>query len=256
MRPQLKQTKNYEMFQLHQYNRDVKKIEKLKKSMRKYGFRPHKSIDVIPNGGAKLTVTDGHNRLVAASELGLPVWYTIAEDSGMSIQEEQETTRPWSMEDYLISFARNGYPAYVAVKKYVEETGVPLGHAISLLAGESAGSGNKNKAFKAGTYRLGDQRHATAVKDIVNSMKKAGISFASNSFFIQALSKVLWVETFSPSRFKSKIKSHKNLFEKQPNVQSYLEEIEKIYNRQSKDRQPLAFLAEEKSKERHLSFGR
>lgn len=224
--------------------------------MMKYGFRPHKSIDVIPNDGDRFTVTDGHNRLVAASELGIPVWYTLAEDVGMPIQEEQDTTRPWSMEDYLVSYARNGLPAYIAVKKYMQETGIPLGHAVSILAGESAGSGNKTTAFKAGTYKIGNTRHADTIKDIVLCMKKAGISFATNSFFIQALSKVLWVDEFSPSRFKSKIKSHKNLFEKQPNVQAYLEEIEKIYNRQSKDRQPLAFLAEEKSKKRHLSFGK
>jgi len=255
MRPILSQTKNYDLFKLHECNRDIEKLEKLKKSMKKYGFRPHKSIDVVKNGDGKLVVTDGHHRVIVASELNLPVWYTLAEDSGMTIQEEQETTIPWSIKSYLTSYTRQGISAYIAVKKYVKETNIPLGHAVSILAGESAGSGNKNKMFKAGVYRLGDQKHANDIKNIVLYMKKHNIEFATNSFFLQALSKVLRVDVFSPARFKSKIVSHKNLFEKQPNVQLYLIEIEKIYNRQSQDKIPLAFLAGEKSRERHLNFG-
>lgn len=255
MQPVLKQTKNYGMFELHKFNRDIRGIDRLKKSMRKYGFIPHKSISCIKNGSGKLIVADGHHRLIAAKELDIPVWYTLADDSGMTIQEEQVTTRSWDLKDFLTSYVRNGIASYIAVEKYIEDTGIPLGLTISILAGESAGSGNKVNAFKSGSYVLGDQNHANQIKSIVATMKKSGISYATNAFFIQALSKVLWVDSFSITRFKSKIKSHAQHFEKQPNVQAYLEEIERIYNRQSTSRLPLAFLATEKSKERHLTFG-
>jgi len=255
MKPQLLSTHNYDLFKLNELNRDIKKIENLKQSMKRYGFRPHKSIDVIKTGSLKLIVTDGHHRLVAASELGLAIWYTVADNCGMTIQEEQSTTKTWSLVDYLISYTRLGKPAYLKVKEYIEETGIPLVLAISILAGESAGSGNKRRSFKSGLYKIGEQTQADDIKDIVNTTKAIKLKFATNSFFVQAISKCLWVDAFSASKFKEKIKKNKNLFEKQPDVNAYLAEIEKIYNRGCQDRIPLAFLSVQKSKERKRLFG-
>lgn len=256
MNPVLRQTQNYALFELHRFNRDIRGIQPLVNSMKKYGFLPHKSISCIKNGSGKLVVTDGHHRLAAAKELEIPVWYTLAENVGISIQEEQVSTRAWDLLDYLTSYVRNGAPAYIAVQQYVEETGIPLGLSISLLAGESAGSGNKAGVFKSGRYALGDQAHANIIKSIVLHMKAAGINYSSNSFFVQALSKALFVPDFSPVRFMEKVSSHAALFEKQPNVQSYLEMIETIYNRQSRNKVPVAFLAVEESKRRKDNFGR
>ncbi len=256
MKPELKQTDNYRIFELHRHNRDIKNIAPLVSSMKKYGFLPHKSISCVKNGNGKLIVTDGHHRLAAAESLGIPVWYTLADKSEMTIQEEQRTVRPWNLSDYLASYCRNGIPAYAAVKRYVDETGIALQDAISLLGGESAGSHNKVGQFKCGTYTLGDQTRANAVKSIVFHMKNCGIALASNSYFVQALSRMLWIEEFSIRRFKEKVSSHAALFEKQPNMGGYMEEIEKIYNRKSKDKVPLVFIAEEKSRKRQESFGK
>jgi hypothetical protein len=124
------------------------------------------------------------------------------------------------------------------------------------MGGESAGSSNKLNAFKDGKYKLGDTTHANQVKAIVLHMKKCGIPFATNTLFVQALSKILRVEGFSVSKFKEKISTHAASFEKQSSLESYLDAIEAIYNRASRDRLPLAFLAKEKAKERKMYFGK
>lgn len=261
MTPVLKQTDNYGIFELHQFNRDIRqeRLDRLIKQMKKVGFRPHRAISVIKNKNGKLTVIDGHHRLTAAMELGIPVWYMLADDVGISIQDDQSATFYWDLNDYLGSYAKDthhGYHPYRAIRSYMQETGIPLALAIALLAGASAGSGNYVKAFKDGRYTLGNQLHADQVKTIVVHMKKLGIEFAGNSFFIQALSKALRVESFSVSRFKNKISSNTAIFQKQPNVQAYLVLIEKIYNRGSHEKIPVAFLANEVAKERKASFGR
>lgn len=256
MDPQLKQTKNYELFRLHPWNRDVRKINKLIKSMKKYGFRPHDAISCVKNGNDnKLVVMAGHHRLEVAKALNLPVWYILADPDDMTIQEAEETRRAWDLKDYLTSFVKNGLEPYIAIDRYVNKTGIPLGLAIALLAGDSSGSGNRTLAFKRGLYKLGDQQRANDIMTLVLFLRDSGFPFAANSFLVRALSKMLWVKEFSISRFKQKIKAHGSMFEHQANVQGYLAEIEKIYNRQSKDRIPLVFLAEEVGRERQATFG-
>jgi hypothetical protein len=75
-----------------------------------------------------------------------------------------------------------------------------------------------------------------------------------HSLFVQALSKALWVEDFDISRFKKKIGSHSHRMQKQHNMDSYLDEIERIYNYQSQDKQPIVFLANKKAKQRKVAF--
>lgn len=244
----VKETNKYHLFELHELNRDINKTDRLEESMRKHGWIDAYPMHVVRNGSDKMKIKDGHNRFQAAIRLGIPVKYVVCDDSA-TIWELQRPTCHWTPQHYLQSYVRAGRPAYIAVDRYVNDTGISLGHSISMLAGESAGSNNKMASFKAGTYRLSDPTHANQVKAIVLHMKKCGIKFATNSYFIQALSKVLWIDGFSVSKFKDKISAHAEHFEKQPNVEAYLYLIESIYNRQQRQNKlPVAFLASEASR--------
>ena len=243
-------TKKYDLFELHEFNRDVTRVEKLELSMSKYGWLDPYPMHVVRNGGKKLIIKDGHHRFEVAKKLSLPVKYVICNDNRISIHELQKTTNTWNLKDYLVSYIRTGNPEYIAVKEYVDETGIPVNIAISLVGGESSGSHNFVNAFKDGRYKIGNQLHANQIKNIIFHIKKVGVAFATSALFLQALSKVLRVKEVDMERLKSKISVHSSYFERQPNVESYLDAIEAIYNRQSKDRVPVAFLAKEKAKER------
>lgn len=255
MKYEVKSTTNYGLFELAELNRDVEAFKKVEKSMAAFGWIPAYPMHVMKGGNGKYQIKAGHHRFLAAKKLGIPVMYVVCNDPA-TIHDLEAATVPWSMKHYMQSYVRMGTPQYIAVKEYIEETGVPLGIAVSLLAGESAGSGNKTDAFKRGVYKLGDPTHANQVKAVILHMKKCGIPFASNSLFVQALSKVLRVDTVDINRLKSKIGTHAAHFEKQPTLQKYLEAIEAIYNRRSNAKAPLAFLANEKAKMRHLTFGK
>jgi hypothetical protein len=265
--PYLAQTDDYELFELHPQNRDIHpgNFERITKSMKKIGFSPHEAIGVVPGDNGKFVIIRGHHRFMAAMGLGIPIWYIFAEDYGLTLPEGEKYKKPWDLRDWLLTYVRIAAKtdnfaeedaAYLQIYKYKEETGIPLGLTVSLLAGNSAGSTNKIEAFKDGRFRLGPQKHADDVKRIVMQLKYQKIVFAAQSYFVQALSKALMLDEFSTSQFMQKASSYKFLLEKQPNVDSYLDMIEKVYNWKSRNKVPIAFLAREQAKMRREHFGR
>jgi hypothetical protein len=248
---QIMETNNYSKFVLTDFNRDVRNAYKLRASMMKYGFIPAYAIHVTKELDGKLRIKEGHHRFRVAMELGLPIYYIICNYEA-SIQETAESTRPWDLKDYLISWARLGKEAYVAVKEYWEETCIPLNHCIAMLGGHSASSDGFRHLFKKGRYRLGDPSHAAIVKDLVLHCKKHGIKWAANCLFVQALSRIAWAEGFDPFILKRRISANHNLMEKKACMKDYVIMLDEIYNYKSRVKIPLAFNAEKAARERNV----
>jgi hypothetical protein len=238
------ETNNYAKFELLLFNRDVGKTKALEASMRKYGFIPAHAIHVVRQSNGKFYIKEGHHRFHVARSLGINIFYVERHDQ-MSIFEAETAKTNWTLQDYLDAYTRMGKEAYLAVKEYRERTGIGLSDAISMLAGDSAGSGNWNPRFKQGTFRLGDPSNSAVVADIVLHCAKLGIAWARHPLFVQAISKVAWVKDFDPATMKNKISVHLHHMRKQPTKQDYINMLEEIYNRQSRVKKPLAFLAEE-----------
>jgi len=249
------ETSNYDLFILHDVNRSTerpkgrKKIEKIKRLMRKSGFKDGYPLICIKNGG-KLKIKAGHHRFVAAKELGIAVKYVIDVDD-ISIYEYEDATGVWDPEDFHYSYVKRGFDQYIIVDKFKNKTGLPLGSCIGLLGGGLASSNNKGKAYKAGTYKVTNTDLANAVGDIVLYLKSIGIPWAANSLLVNAIAKVLFVPQVDFTFLKKKLKSGKELIRKQPNIASYLSMIEEIYNHRNRNtKMPLAFLADEEARKR------
>jgi len=232
------------------FNRDVKKTKRLEKSMLKHGWIDACPLHVIRNGSDKLKIKQGHHRFIAAQKIGIPIKYVECVDDA-TIYELEATTIRWSMEDYLTSHCRTGKKEYLKVRQYCDETGIGLNQAFSMLAGHAAGSGNFQREFKEGDYKVkGTSDHAGIVKDIVLCIKKYGVPFYNTSLLVKAISKIVWVTELSLPQLKSKIKLFPYLFEKKANLDQYLDLLEEVYNRQSRIKLPLKFLALEEAKRR------
>lgn len=250
----LQESKNYEMFELLDFNRDVKKTKRLEASMKEYGFRGSTPLEVIRGGNGKLKIRQGHHRFYVARKLGIPVKYVVMEDD-ISIYQIESTVVSWNMRDYLESHCRAGLPEYLKIREYCDETGISVGHAVAMLGGNSAGTSNFSEKFKTGSYIINTQsQHANIVKEIILYMKKCNIEFYNTSSLVAAVSKVVFVKDFNPSHMKTKIKNFSGFISKKANVDQYLTMLEDIYNRQSREKIPLKFLADAISKERHLKL--
>jgi hypothetical protein len=247
----LYKTTDYTVFEMHEFNRDVNKTKDLERSMKAHGFIPAYPLHVVRNGGGQLKVKAGHHRLTVAQRLNIPVYYVVCDDAA-SIHELEKGTVGWSMSDYLTSYCRVGLPDYLEVRRYCAETGISITQAISMLGGQAAGSGNLNNLFKDGKFKIKSRTHADQVAEIVLHMKSCGVSFCNYRSLVAAISKALYVPEVNAKQFMMKIKSHTYLITKQPNVQEYLKVLEELYNRQSKEKIPVAFLADEMAKSRNL----
>lgn len=252
MSQKILETNNYSRFELSPFNRDIGKLDSLYLSMKMFGFLSGFPVIVkrLPNG--KLMILFGHHRFMAAKNLGLSIKY-VEERQKLDPYIVEQAGRIWEMKDWLTSRRSNDQGPYIEVQKYHLETGIPLHCCISMLAGDSAGSGNHSKLFKSGKYKLGDPKNANIVKDIVLHLKSIGIAWATNRSFVDAISKVAWVDIFNPAVFKKKTSNHRQLLQKQASKQAYVEMIDTIYNFGSRQKIPLAFLADKKAKERNVA---
>ncbi len=219
--------------------------------MQKYGWIDAYPLHVIRQEDGRLQIKDGHHRFYVAHKLRIPVKYVECKDE-ITMAEMVRATVPWSMKDYLVSFVRCGKAAYVVVSNYHKKTGIGLNACISMLAGDSAGSGNWGKQFKDGTYRLGDPVHADIVGSIVLHCKKCGFLWWKHPLFVQAVSKIAWAEGFDPTVLESKIITYSEHLKKQASKQDYIEMLDSIYNRASRTKVPLAFNAEQAARKRNV----
>jgi len=246
----IQQSKNYDKFILNEFNRDVKDTSALEKSMQKHGW-----IDAYPmhvtDGGGFYIIIGGHNRFEAAKKIGIPAKFVVCEDSA-TIPELEDPTKQWSMTDYLTSHARTGNQNYIHVQEYMWKTGFPISLCVAVCAGRAATAFNMHltKRFKIGTYKIGNQDHADMLYSISLELSKIGVDFFRNSIFIKAVSKCVFVPEFDVKIFLKKSKKHKHLFEKKPTIDGYVDLIDQIYNRGSRNQIPLSFLANKYSKER------
>jgi len=253
-KPTLRSTRDYSLFEPHPYNRDVTKTKVLELSMDEYGFDDGLPIRCVRNGNGKLKITHGHHRFHVARQKGLPVWFIVASND-IPLFESEASAHAWNVQDFTVARARAGERPAEAVLKYHEQTGIPLNACISLVGGEGASSGNKPKQMKTGQFKVGDRTHAAAVAEIVAHCKTCGVSFATSSYFVKAVSKCLFVPDFDAELFMHKVSVHSELMEPRRGVDDYLELMELIYNRQAKRKMPLAFMAREVSANRKETFG-
>jgi hypothetical protein len=243
-------TKNYSLFELCEFNRDVVKTKNLMALMKEQGWIDAYPMHVIRNGNGKLRIKAGHHRFEVARILGIAVKYVVCEDTA-TIHQLEGATVPWTLKHYFMSFSRQGRPEYLAVKEYMERTGISLGQAVSLLGGESAGSANRNRAFKDGEYRLADDRsHADAVAEIIIACRSCNAPCATARDFVHAVSRVLFVPEFDIQTFICRARTNASLLTKQVGVDAYGDLIEYVYNYRSPHKVALAFPAKQLAKAR------
>jgi len=257
-KPALRVSRDYGMFEMADINRDLHDDRLLRDSMKRHGFMPSSPIHCIRGANGKLKIVRGHNRFDMAKRLGLQLWY-IVDPSNTDIYDlEGATSSRWSIEDFLSSRANSGNKHCQQVLAFRRQHKLPQGVAISLLAGESAGSGNAIRRVKDGTFKIAtDLSHAELVADLVDFCRTVGIDCASRSAFVSALSLMARVPEFDPQIFKRRIAKAPSLVIKQTSKKDYMTVIEDVYNYGAKGRRvPLAFKAVEIARVRKETFGR
>lgn len=114
---QVLKTTKYSMFKRLEGNRDVKCVKKIIDSINKVGYIPN---PIIVN--QYYEVIDGQNRLQAAKELNLPVFYYIVKDIGINEARSMNLGRTnWKPIDYIRSYAESGSASYQMLLDLIEK---------------------------------------------------------------------------------------------------------------------------------------
>lgn len=255
-KPKLACTRDYSIFEMHPCNRPLHEDERLVSSMQRAGFMPSSPVQCVRNGNGKLKIIRGHHRLDVAKRLKLPVWY-IVDDTKIDIFDLEGGRQAWTAHDFLVARARDGHADCARVVDFKNKHGLTLGAAASLMGGESAGSSNKIRAIKNGTFKLaGDLTHANSVVDVVGFCRGLNIAGAGSSAFVAAVSMCLQVREFDVNVFKHRARLNGAIVRKRGTKDECLDELDALYNYGAKTaRLPLAFKAKELSRSRRESFG-
>jgi hypothetical protein len=185
------------------------------------------------------------------------VYYVIDNTPNFDLIDGETPRQIWSLSDFTYARAREGNKDYAFLLEFQKRHNLPLKAAASLVAGESAGSGNKAKAIKAGTFKVGDMGHADAVVKITDLCREFQIEFATSAAFVAAVSKALRIPSFEVDIFCSRLRMWPALMRKRGKVEEYLEEIETLYNRLARGKRlAVKFEAIRVARERHETFGR
>jgi hypothetical protein len=252
MESKLLHTSNYAMFVVGSFNRDVRKTGRLMQSMKLHGFIPAYPIHCKVRDDGRLEIKAGHHRFEVAKTLGIHVYYVVTDDAA-TIPELERATVQWRMADYVNSHARAGDIDANTIAAFAKETGISTVAIASVLAGQLASNHNVNDQVKDGTFTVNPEGRKRMLKiaNVVKACAAAGIGFASKRSFVNALSKMCFIEEFDPTVLIHKAEHSPHLFQNCATEEMFLDMIERVHNHARSVKQPLAFMAREAAKRRN-----
>lgn len=240
------QTTEYGMLRLHPRNRLVRDIEKdgfqprkdLMESMREKGFMVERPILVYLNPETELmTIVDGHNRLVAAMSLGIPVYYQVG--TGI-IKDPTDIPEPkaWKILDRVRAEAVNGNPHYAELLEFHRNEHIPLQQAAQAMRGGVDGA---VKLLVGGNFTITDRFMPQNLVAVLGHFP-ANAKWARSASSVKAVIACLRVKELSLPQLMSRLDANPELLEKRNGTPGYLSQLETVYNRRSKEEQKIALV--------------
>lgn len=253
MAAKLQSTKDYSLFRMTPFNRDLGSLKKLIASMRNHGWIDAYPMHVVREDG-HLTIKGGHHRFEAAKTLGIPVKYVVCSDEA-SIFSLEDGSRQWRLADYLAAYVKAGYEEYNYVVEFMEYSGFPMNISIGLLSNQVTGSSNVRAKFIRGDFEVTTIDFAYEVAIVAMKVKNLNLEFATHSNFVKALAMTMKVPGFDTKAFMKRLESGSEFIGPRTSREGYLEMIEQVYNFRTTvgKRMPVKFLAEQESKARSVA---
>ena len=245
MMARITSTIKYDRFDLLKANRDKtpRHVRDLQKAIAELNLLQWYPIVCTPNGAGPLHVVDGQHRLLAAMNLGVPIYYVVVDKE----QAEQITTariaktnslqKKWVPRDYVKSFSADERPAYVMLRDFLKETGLTTSIAILLLTGRlSASDVVSGNCSSAASFHNGDLEitedgleFGYQVGDALAIIQNH-VPWAKQRNFVAAIARCMAIPEFRVERLIDKIGSRPGKLEKRSEIDQHIEQFENLYN--------------------------
>jgi hypothetical protein len=224
----LEHTKNYSNFKFDKTNRpiDEEHVEQLFDAINENNLLHLFPIIVSTDG----YIRDGQHRIKAAEALDVPVYYIVSND--MRIEDVPRVTArvsKWTAEEYLHHYVARNSPEYVKLRDFVDEYPfLSVTRAIK-LCGHSQGK-NLMDTFRDGTFQANDMRFARKVARALLDFKEAGINFYDQGRFVDAIANLIANAEYDHERMKAKLEYLSYKVVKCPDIPTYIQMLNEIYN--------------------------
>lgn len=235
----IQNTTDYSQFKILNANREIRQahVKQLIISISEKNLLAEHPIEV----NSEMEILDGQHRLKAAEALGLPIYYYVANDSDLNdVRLLNVNQRPWTWRDYINFYDQQGKSAYTTLKKFMENTHLPVGVALTLLTTENGRrEGGDVMLFKNGNIVVLDEVKAYEMAEKIREIEPyTEGAVVLDRDFIVALYQVY--TKFKHSQVMNKLRKLPRAFALRSNVRNYLREFEDLMNYGAKKRVSLS----------------
>lgn len=239
-----KKTSNLEQFKFRNDNRakiDYKHVKRLVESIKSRNLLDMRPILV----NEKMEIIDGQNRVLAAKELGVDIYYNI--DSSFKGEDIilMNIQKSWRPEDYFNYYIKNGHEEYLKLYKLMQENDINLTTALCLTMGKNS---DTHHLFKTGKYvHQGKFIESSAIYwDTINYIKTHNGAiesrYTSTARFWRALHTIFSHPDFDETQWRKNLPKLVNKFDIRAQVSSYIKIMDDVYN--YRNNHPIAFAKE------------
>lgn len=222
------QLATYDKFKMIEFNREVseKHKNKLIESMKENGFMV--ACPVIVD--KKMRVIDGQHRIHAARDLGIEIPYIVQEDATDDhIIAYNSLSKRWTLEDYILFYAKKGSRPYTLLKQFAEANGYKYSMALTVLLGTVIGTGN-SRYIKMGKLKVSYDDLEAGAERARNISQISAICGLRGDKFVRALVCMMRNPRYDHAHFLSRLSFLGKKIKRVGSSFEYLAQLSKAYN--------------------------
>jgi len=233
--PRVHVTFDYNLFKLHNSNRPPNHWPKIAKSLKKKDMSRYVPIIVVLTDSGYIII-DGQGRYFACMELGLPIYYIIAENVGIDdIATFNTGQENWKLGDYLNFYASQGKTDYVRIQQFLSDfPNIKLAYLVGTIWQSRNATGNTSEFFKEGGFSFPEEarKKGAVVSQILTAIENNVPKQELKSIYslVAALSSLSLNKEFNANRLIEQVKKYPYVFRAQADQVHYKQNLEKLYN--------------------------
>lgn len=254
--PQIELSTEYDKFVHHDYQQKMsaRHVADIVASMRTHGYFESEPIGVYREGD-KLVIIDGHHRLAACKELGLPVRYVVEPTRNAdTIGDRNAKTRKWTSKSFISMYAAQGNENYVTLQRFID-MGFTMVNAAALLRGWIVQNTCTAKQIQAGTFVVKTTEKITKIAEFwdrtgANGRVRDVAPEIMKQAYVEALTMCLLVPEFDIQTLGHRVLGNARRVVRASTRDEALEVLDEIYNYRCVVKLQLAFLAKQATQAR------
>ena len=240
--PRILKTKDYGLFHLVDWNRDVipTHVASIMRSMHNIGnitdlipivVKPkNKKYATKEHPEGKHVIFDGQFRFVSLKFNNDWVYYVVDTENKLKAEDvaQLQASKKWSYDDYMNYYCALGFKEYAVYAGFKKRSQWSHNCVQILLAGNTKGVAS---AFKEGTFvMLRSISECNAIIEMINEFSRVFKYYKQRSFICALLKIIEQVEEYDHDRMMQKMDYLSERLVRCPDTESYIRLLEKLYN--------------------------